>query len=72
MNWQDFVKAAVEWRQRFLALRPRLQEAGLHFRMLQPYRMLVMADRCSNNYFNPKDLEDFLEEHFPQTMEAPA
>ncbi|KAJ1082603.1 hypothetical protein NDU88_002768 [Pleurodeles waltl] len=57
----DFSKETSECRRVFLSLRPRLRQLDVKYGLFEPARMWITKNRESRDFYDPEDLQVFLE-----------
>ncbi|KAJ1180698.1 hypothetical protein NDU88_005915 [Pleurodeles waltl] len=66
----DYSKETNDRRKAFLALRPRLRQLEIKYGLFDPARMWVTKNRVSKDFYNPEELQLFLDSFQPQSMDS--
>ncbi|KAJ1210665.1 hypothetical protein NDU88_006027 [Pleurodeles waltl] len=66
----DYSKEINDRRKAFLALRPRLCQLEIKYSLFDPARMWVTKNGVSKDFYNPKELQLFLDSFQPQSMDS--
>ncbi|KAJ1141524.1 hypothetical protein NDU88_007854 [Pleurodeles waltl] len=64
----DYSKETNDRRKAFLALRTRLHQLEIKYGLFDPARMWVTKNRVSKDFYNPEELQLFLDSFQPQSM----
>ncbi|KAJ1099322.1 hypothetical protein NDU88_004424, partial [Pleurodeles waltl] len=66
----DYSKETNDRRKAFLALRPRLRQLEIKYGLFDPARMWVTKNGVSKDFYNPEELQLFLDSFQPQSMDS--
>ncbi|KAJ1170900.1 hypothetical protein NDU88_002771 [Pleurodeles waltl] len=66
----DFSRETNELRKGFSALRPRMRRLEVKCGLLEPARLWVTQNGVSKDFYNPEDLQIFLDGLQPQSMDT--
>ncbi|KAJ1172073.1 hypothetical protein NDU88_003925 [Pleurodeles waltl] len=66
----DYSKETNDCRKAFLALRPRLRQLEIKYGLFNPARMRVPKNGVSKDFYNPEELQLFLDSFQPQSMDS--
>ncbi|KAJ1084797.1 hypothetical protein NDU88_004943 [Pleurodeles waltl] len=66
----DYSKETNDRRKAFLALRPRLRQLEIKSGLFDPARMWVTKNGVSKDFYNPEELQLFLDSFQPQSMDS--
>ncbi|KAJ1101106.1 hypothetical protein NDU88_006179, partial [Pleurodeles waltl] len=66
----DYSKETNDRRKAFLALRPRLRQLEIKYGLFDPARMSVTKNGVSKDFYNPEELQLFLDSFQPQSMDS--
>ncbi|KAJ1089059.1 hypothetical protein NDU88_002212 [Pleurodeles waltl] len=66
----DYSKETNDRRKAFLALRPRLRQLEIKYSLFDPARMWLTKNGVSKDFYNPEELQLFLDSFQPQSMDS--
>ncbi|KAJ1148561.1 hypothetical protein NDU88_001389 [Pleurodeles waltl] len=66
----NYSKETNDRRKAFLALRPRLRQLEIKYGLFDPARMWVTKNGVSKDFYNPEELQLFLDSFQPQSMDS--
>ncbi|KAJ1164858.1 hypothetical protein NDU88_005291, partial [Pleurodeles waltl] len=66
----NYSKETYDRRKAFLALRPRLRQLEIKYGRFDPARMWVTKNGVSKDFYNPEELQLFLDSFQPQSMDS--
>ncbi|KAJ1218276.1 hypothetical protein NDU88_005859 [Pleurodeles waltl] len=66
----DYSKETNDRRKAFLALQPRLRQLEIKYGLFDPARMWVTKNGVSKDFYNPEELQLFLDSFQPQSMDS--
>lgn len=66
----EFSKETNDRRKAFLSFRSRLRQLDIKYGLFEPARLRIAKDGISKGFFNPDDLQQFLENSTPQNMDC--
>ncbi|KAJ1144084.1 hypothetical protein NDU88_010386 [Pleurodeles waltl] len=66
----DYSKETNDRRKAFLALRPLLRQLEIKYSLFDPARMWVTKNGVSKDFYNPEELQIFLDSFQPQSMDS--